>query len=490
MAPLLDDAAAIQHHQPVGAPQGAEPVSHGDGGAPLHQVVERLLDLLFGRGVDRGSRLVQDQDARIDQQRAGDGDALALAARQRLPAFAHQRIVAVRQAQDELVRVGRARGGHDLLARGLGLAVGDVLGHRPEEQERLLQHHADVAPVPGNGQCADVDAVHLDRALRDVVEAADQVDQRALARAAVPHQADHLARLDVEVYAAQHGTRAVAEGGLADLDAALQPADGNRMGRFGHAGDAVQDVEDALGARRRLLRDRDDAAHGIEPQVEAADVGQEGGQHTHRDMVVGDLPDAEYPDHQQADLGQQDDRGREHRPRGVDLVVDREVVVVGLAKARHLALLLGEGLDHADARDGVGQHVGDLGPVAVHLLEPVAQLVAHQVDEPGDEGQRQQRGQRQPGIDGDQDAGRHQDHQDVGGEVQQVQRQEDADAVGLVADARHEVARALAAEVLQGKLLQVFIGAGAQVGADAFADPGEDIGPRPAQHPGHQRRAQ
>jgi hypothetical protein len=64
------------------------------------------------------------------------------------------------------------------------------------------------------------------------------------------------------------------------------------------------------------------------------------------------------------------------------------------------ALLLGEGLDHADAGDGVGQHVGDFRPHPVGLLEAVRSLLAHSVDQPGDEGQRQQGDQRQPGVDG------------------------------------------------------------------------------------------
>jgi hypothetical protein len=42
-----------------------------------------------------------------------------------------------------------------------------------------------------------------DGALGHVVEAADQVHQRALARAAVTHQADHLAGRDLEVEALQ-----------------------------------------------------------------------------------------------------------------------------------------------------------------------------------------------------------------------------------------------------------------------------------------------
>ncbi len=57
---------------------------------PLTRLSRARLDFLLGLGIDRGSRFVEDQDARIDQQGAGDGDALALAAGQPLAAFADQ----------------------------------------------------------------------------------------------------------------------------------------------------------------------------------------------------------------------------------------------------------------------------------------------------------------------------------------------------------------------------------------------------------------
>ena len=62
----------------------------------------------------------------------------------------------------------------------------------------------------------------------------------------------------------------------------------HRVGGLGHVGDLVEDVEDALGAGRRLLRHRHDAAHRIEPAIEAAHIGQEGGQRTDGDVILGD----------------------------------------------------------------------------------------------------------------------------------------------------------------------------------------------------------
>ena len=163
---------------------------------------------------------------------------------------------------------------------------------------------------------------------------------------------------------------------------------------------------------------------------------------------------------------------------------------VGFAEAARLPLLLGEGLDHADAGNGVGEHIGHFRPDPVDLLEAGAQLVAHHMDQPGDEGQGQQGDQGQPGIDREQDGSGHHDHQHVGGEIEQMQRQEHAYAIRLAADARHQIAGALAAEIFQGQLEQMVIGRGAQVGADAFRDQGQDIGLGPAQTPGHQGGAE
>ncbi|MPN25557.1 hypothetical protein SDC9_172969 [bioreactor metagenome] len=135
---------------------------------------------------------------------------------------------------------------------------------------------------------------------------------------------------------------------------------------------------------------------------------------------------------------------------------------VGGAEAVGLALFLGKRLHHADAGDGVGQHVGHLGPDAVDLLEAGAQALAHHMDHPGDERQRHQGDKGQPGVDREKNRRRHQHHQHVGGEVERVQRQEQVDAVGFCADAGHQIARALAAVIVQRELEQVIVGSGAQ----------------------------
>ncbi len=283
--------------------------------------------------------------------------------------------------------MGRARRRDNLGPRRIRSAVGDVLGDGAKEQKRLLQHQPDVATIVRHRQLAHVNAVKADRAFADVVKAAHQIDQRALARAAVSHQADHLAGTDVQTEFADDLAVAVAKADPLQLDAAVDPWQRLRLRRLRHVALMIEDVEDALGPGCRLLRVRDDTAHGVETRVEAADVGDEGGEHAHRDLVVGDLPDAKGPDHQQADLGEQGHGRREQRPDLVDPVVDLEVVLIGRPETARFTALLGEGLDHANTRDHVGQHIGHLRPDAVGAFKTAAQAVTHHVNQIADQRQ-------------------------------------------------------------------------------------------------------
>ena len=54
-------------------------------GAALGDLAHVVLDDALALVVERAGGLVEDEDARIGDERAGDGDALALAAREREP---------------------------------------------------------------------------------------------------------------------------------------------------------------------------------------------------------------------------------------------------------------------------------------------------------------------------------------------------------------------------------------------------------------------
>ena len=49
-----------------------------EGGAVRHQFIQRFADLHFSFHIHGGGGVIQNEDARVDQQSAGDGDALLL----------------------------------------------------------------------------------------------------------------------------------------------------------------------------------------------------------------------------------------------------------------------------------------------------------------------------------------------------------------------------------------------------------------------------
>ena len=95
-------AALGQHPAPV---HQDDPVGGGDGGRPVGNYYRRLARPGFGQcphhlqlagGVDGRGGVVEDEDAGVGQQGPGQGDALALPAREREAALADHGLVAER----------------------------------------------------------------------------------------------------------------------------------------------------------------------------------------------------------------------------------------------------------------------------------------------------------------------------------------------------------------------------------------------------------
>ena len=165
--------------------------------------LEALLEAALGAVVHGAGRLVEHQDRRIEQQRAGDRDRLALAAGQALAALADVQVEAQRMARDEVLDAGDARRAQHRLVVGERRAERDVVAHRAMEQEHVLQHAADAAAQVGRVDLAQIGAVDQHRALIGLVEPEHQLLDRGLAGADAADQADPLARLDHEGDAAR-----------------------------------------------------------------------------------------------------------------------------------------------------------------------------------------------------------------------------------------------------------------------------------------------
>jgi hypothetical protein len=73
--------------------------------------------------VERARRFIENEHARLADERASDGNALALAAGQAGAALADDGVIGLRQLEDELVRSRKLRGVDDPLDRQAGIGI-------------------------------------------------------------------------------------------------------------------------------------------------------------------------------------------------------------------------------------------------------------------------------------------------------------------------------------------------------------------------------
>ena len=134
MAALFDDAAAVQDDETIHCRDGGKAVRDGDDGFAFHQAVQAGLDGRFYFAVQRRGGFVENQDGRVFEQDAGDGDTLPLPAREFDATFAHLRVqtgiaVAVGKAGDEVARFRLFDGALQFFFCRVRAAVEDVVAH-------------------------------------------------------------------------------------------------------------------------------------------------------------------------------------------------------------------------------------------------------------------------------------------------------------------------------------------------------------------------
>ena len=78
MRALLDDLAVFDDDDFIRIADGGEAVGDDKTGASLHEAQQGFLDSRFGARVHAGGGFVEDEDARVSEDGAGDGEQLAL----------------------------------------------------------------------------------------------------------------------------------------------------------------------------------------------------------------------------------------------------------------------------------------------------------------------------------------------------------------------------------------------------------------------------
>ena len=132
----------------------------------MAQALDRLAHELGALGVEIGRRLVEDDERRVAEEGAREGDPPPLARRERAPAVADHGVVPVRQAEHERVGAGELGSLPDPLVGRRGVAEPDVVGDAAAEERRALRQPGD-APPPGiRAARAEIDTADGDSAGR------------------------------------------------------------------------------------------------------------------------------------------------------------------------------------------------------------------------------------------------------------------------------------------------------------------------------------
>ena len=211
----LLDPAAVHHRDAVGHRERLLlVVGHVDERDPDRLLDPLQLDLegLAHLQVERSERLVEQEHLRAHHERAGERDALLLAARE-LPRPSRSDVAEVH----ELEHLLRPRTPIPARDPPLLQAVRDVVEHREVREERVrLEDRVDGPPV--GRQARDVAAVDQHDAGVRPLEAGDQPEGRRLAAAGRPEQRQELAFDDGQVERVDGGDVAEAPGDAAELD--------------------------------------------------------------------------------------------------------------------------------------------------------------------------------------------------------------------------------------------------------------------------------
>src|SRR5215217_7971050 len=195
---VLGDTPLFQHEDPACVADGQEVVRDNDGGASLHQALQRDHDVLARPCVEPRGRLIEDEDRGVPDHGARYGEPLPLPVGEESSLLSDHRVVPFGQRLYELVGVGGLGSGDDFLLARPRLPVGEVLAHGPVEDEGLLQQHRDVLAQRVEGQLAKVVAVKPDGTGVGVVEAQEQLGDRGLPRTARADQSEDRAGADLE----------------------------------------------------------------------------------------------------------------------------------------------------------------------------------------------------------------------------------------------------------------------------------------------------
>ena len=309
---------------------------------------------------------------------------------------------------------------------------------------------------------ADVDAVNQDLALLKLVVAADQRENRALARARRADKRHGLVRVNVEGHALQHPlAREIAEPDVAELDFALYLVQLDGVGGVHHFGRNVHDGEHLLRRGQRRLQPIELFGQILDGREEFGNVHVERDDGAARDALAQKRHAVQMPHaaeikktQDRADIQHVDQRTKHAEHKDL-LPVRAGEALTFLAELRHLLVLAAKDLRDLDAGQILRQVGVDVGGRILDLAVGPAGELAEDDRKNHDERHKAEHHQCQLIVErqhGDQDA---EDDEDVLGQRDQQVREHHRDSVRIVRHAGDELADGNLVQLLVGQRLNV-----------------------------------
>src|SRR5580692_53673 len=160
----LAELAFVHHKDGVGALHRRKTVRNKDTRAALDQAFEGAADAQFGVGVDARSGLVEDENAWVEGESAGEVDELLLAGGERVAALTDRLIEAMRQALDKVEDVDVARGAGHIGVGDRVVAEADVFADGAGKEKRILKDDGEVAAQFGEIVVAKINPIEQNAA--------------------------------------------------------------------------------------------------------------------------------------------------------------------------------------------------------------------------------------------------------------------------------------------------------------------------------------
>ena len=199
VAARFNDPSVIENNDHIGIADGGKTVRYNKRCAVLHQRDHRLLNVHFGSCVDRGSRLIEDENSRVGKNCAGDRKELTLTLREVASRLCKLGIISLGQTINEEICIRCVRRALHILVGRVLTAVFDILLYGVREKNGILKHYRyRAAEIAFRDRCY-VNAVDRDQTAVGLVEACQKINDSRFTRTRRADNGNLLPRLNAEI---------------------------------------------------------------------------------------------------------------------------------------------------------------------------------------------------------------------------------------------------------------------------------------------------